>query len=231
MNYCWKSNNQFHHNVFFFIRFNYFCSWRTSDLSWRSRTSHLSRGFLSEGRSSEWLRPLWKPRPTNERTARSYETRTQTVKGDFTDFSFLFHSSGCSVCIRVCIYPGSSGWFRVMTSDLQPPGRETTDGYLSCRETISSLSCSAWLWDLESPDLPVIFINRIINWTHSFTFVTERIKLRISSSLKKHSHVLMNIKEVLVMSDKIHNLLSVQSKLIWSFSSLISTNHVEISQS
>lgn len=33
------------------------------------------------------------------------------------------------------VYPGSSGWFRVMTSDLQPPGRETTDGYFSCRDT------------------------------------------------------------------------------------------------
>lgn len=29
-------------------------------------------------------------------------------------------------------YPGSSGWLRFMTSDLLPPGRETTDGYFSC---------------------------------------------------------------------------------------------------
>lgn len=32
------------------------------------------------------------------------------------------------------IYPDSSGWLKVMTSDRQPPGRETTEGYLVCTQ-------------------------------------------------------------------------------------------------
>lgn len=31
------------------------------------------------------------------------------------------------------IYPGSSGCLRLITSDLQPPGRDTTEGNFSCR--------------------------------------------------------------------------------------------------